>query len=48
MWRATTGRGLGQAGFGSHGAPDLLLNNAAVINRNAPLWEIGAGIFQCD
>jgi NAD(P)-dependent dehydrogenase (short-subunit alcohol dehydrogenase family) len=22
------------------GAPDLLLNNAAVINRNAPLWEV--------
>jgi NAD(P)-dependent dehydrogenase (short-subunit alcohol dehydrogenase family) len=24
------------------GAPDLLLNNAAVINRNAPLWEVPA------
>lgn len=23
-----------------HGPPDLLLNNAAVINRNAPLWEV--------
>ena len=22
------------------GAPDLLINNAAVINRNAPLWEV--------
>ncbi|RYD39539.1 MAG: SDR family oxidoreductase, partial [Verrucomicrobiaceae bacterium] len=22
------------------GPPDLLLNNAAVINRNAPLWEV--------
>lgn len=22
------------------GVPDLLLNNAAVINRNAPLWEV--------
>ncbi len=22
------------------GAPDLLLNNAAVINRNSPLWEV--------
>src|SRR5580658_6901708 len=21
------------------GAPDLLINNAAAINRNAPLWE---------
>lgn len=29
----------------SHGAPDLLLNNAALINRNAPLWEIGAQEF---
>ena len=24
------------------GPPDLLLNNAAVINRNAPLWELEA------
>lgn len=24
----------------SAGAPDLLLNNAAVINPNAPLWEV--------
>lgn len=23
-----------------HGAPDLLINNAGVINRNAPLWEV--------
>ncbi|MGZ8919574.1 MAG: SDR family oxidoreductase, partial [Limisphaerales bacterium] len=22
------------------GAPDLLINNAALINRNAPLWEL--------
>lgn len=29
----------------SHGAPDLLLNNAALINRNAPLWEVGAQEF---
>jgi len=28
-----------------HGAPDLLLNNAGLINRNAPLWEIGAREF---
>lgn len=25
-----------------HGVPDLLLNNAAVINRSAPVWELGA------
>ena len=24
----------------SHAAPDLLLNNAALINRNAPLWRV--------
>jgi NAD(P)-dependent dehydrogenase (short-subunit alcohol dehydrogenase family) len=24
----------------THGAPDLLLNNAALINRNAPLWRV--------
>jgi NAD(P)-dependent dehydrogenase (short-subunit alcohol dehydrogenase family) len=24
----------------SHGAPDLLLNNAGIINANAPLWEV--------
>jgi NAD(P)-dependent dehydrogenase (short-subunit alcohol dehydrogenase family) len=29
----------------SHGAPDLLLNNAGLINRNAKLWEIGADEF---
>jgi NAD(P)-dependent dehydrogenase (short-subunit alcohol dehydrogenase family) len=27
------------------GAPDLLLNNAAVINRNATLWEVPASEF---
>lgn len=27
------------------GAPDLLLNNAAVINANAPLWEVPAAEF---
>jgi NAD(P)-dependent dehydrogenase (short-subunit alcohol dehydrogenase family) len=29
----------------SHCAPDLLLNNAGLINRNARLWEIGAREF---
>jgi NAD(P)-dependent dehydrogenase (short-subunit alcohol dehydrogenase family) len=29
----------------SHGAPDLLINNAGVINRNARLWEIGPEEF---
>jgi NAD(P)-dependent dehydrogenase (short-subunit alcohol dehydrogenase family) len=27
------------------GAPDLLLNNAAIINRNAPLWRVPAKEF---
>ncbi len=28
-----------------HGPPDLLLNNAGLINRNAPLWEVPAEEF---
>jgi Dehydrogenases with different specificities (related to short-chain alcohol dehydrogenases) len=31
--------------LGSHGAPNLLLNNAAIINKNARLWEVGADEF---
>lgn len=27
------------------GTPDLLLNNAAIINRNAPLWKVPAEEF---
>ncbi|MCW1884750.1 SDR family oxidoreductase [Luteolibacter flavescens] len=27
------------------GAPDLLINNAAIINRNAALWEVSAEEF---
>jgi NAD(P)-dependent dehydrogenase (short-subunit alcohol dehydrogenase family) len=29
----------------AHPAPDLLLNNAALINRNAPLWQVPAAEF---
>jgi NAD(P)-dependent dehydrogenase (short-subunit alcohol dehydrogenase family) len=29
----------------SHGPPDLVLNNAGVINHNAPLWKISAREF---
>ena len=29
----------------THGAPDLLLNNAALINASAPLWEVPAEDF---
>lgn len=28
-----------------HGPPDLLLNNAALINSNAPLWQVPAEEF---
>jgi|SRR5581483_1280938 len=28
-----------------HGPPDLLLNNAALINRNAALWQVSAQDF---
>src|SRR5437762_2527995 len=29
----------------SNGAPDLLINNAAVINQSAPLWQVPAEEF---
>ena len=29
----------------AHTAPDLLLNNAALINRNSPLWQVPAQEF---
>jgi NAD(P)-dependent dehydrogenase (short-subunit alcohol dehydrogenase family) len=29
----------------SHGAPDLLINNAAIINQNMPLWQVPAEEF---
>jgi NAD(P)-dependent dehydrogenase (short-subunit alcohol dehydrogenase family) len=29
-----------------HGAPDLLVNNAAIINQNAPLWDVPAAEFR--
>lgn len=29
----------------SHGPPDLVLNNAGIINKNAPLWEISSREF---
>lgn len=31
--------------LGSHGAPDLVINNAAVMNDPAPLWEVSAEDF---
>ena len=34
-----------KAVLSSLGAPDLLLNNAAIINRNAPLWKVPAQEF---
>ncbi len=29
----------------SHGVPDLLINNAGVINQNAPLWQVPGDEF---
>ena len=29
----------------AYGPPDLLLNNAALVNRNAPLWEVPVDEF---
>jgi NAD(P)-dependent dehydrogenase (short-subunit alcohol dehydrogenase family) len=29
----------------SHGPPDLLINNAAIINQNAPLWQVPSDEF---
>jgi len=29
----------------AHGPPDLLLNNAGVVNKSAPLWEVTANEF---
>ena len=29
----------------SYSPPDLLLNNAAIINQNAPLWQVSAAEF---
>ncbi|HNR72236.1 MAG TPA: SDR family oxidoreductase [Candidatus Paceibacterota bacterium] len=31
--------------LGAHGPPDLVLNNAGVINRNARLWDVPAPEF---
>lgn len=30
----------------SHGAPDLIINNAAVMNAPAPLWEVAPAEFK--
>jgi NAD(P)-dependent dehydrogenase (short-subunit alcohol dehydrogenase family) len=31
--------------FASHGTPDLLVNNAGLINQTAPLWEVSREEF---
>ena len=38
-------RAWAQASMSAHGPPDLLINNAGVINENAPLWEISERAF---
>jgi NAD(P)-dependent dehydrogenase (short-subunit alcohol dehydrogenase family) len=34
-----------QAVLAEHGPPDLLLNNAAIVNRNSVMWEVPAEEF---
>ncbi|RPI86861.1 MAG: SDR family oxidoreductase [Planctomycetaceae bacterium] len=36
----------GERLLAEYGPPDLLINNAAVINRNAPLWKIPTDEFR--
>jgi NAD(P)-dependent dehydrogenase (short-subunit alcohol dehydrogenase family) len=38
-------KALAERMLAERGAPDLLVNNAAMINRNAPLWEVAAAEF---
>lgn len=38
-------RAWAEAFLGRLGPPDLLINNAGLINRNAPLWEVSAEEF---
>ncbi len=40
MARADQVRSWAERLLAEHGAPHLLLNNAAVINANSPLWEV--------
>ena len=42
-WQAVDGWSKGV--LREFGAPDLILNNAAIINENLPLWEVSAGDF---
>jgi NAD(P)-dependent dehydrogenase (short-subunit alcohol dehydrogenase family) len=41
---AAVGR-FARAVLDAFGAPDLVINNAALINRNAPLWKVPASEF---
>ncbi|MEI6350645.1 MAG: SDR family oxidoreductase [Verrucomicrobiota bacterium] len=43
--RDTEVKGWANAVLSEHGAPDFLINNAAVIARNAPLWVVPATEF---
>ena len=45
MWRTTLRSAVGPKSVLAQGVPDLLLNNAALINRNAPLWQVPADEF---
>ena len=36
----------GKTVLGTFGTPDLLINNAAIVNTNAPLWEVSSEEFR--
>ena len=38
-------RGIEARLLSTHGAPDLLINNAGIINKNGPLWQVPAEEF---
>jgi NAD(P)-dependent dehydrogenase (short-subunit alcohol dehydrogenase family) len=45
-WARSLQETQGLQSLGFRGAPDLILNNAAVINETKPLWEVSAKEFQ--
>lgn len=38
-------RGWAEVVLAEYGPPDIVINNAAIINDNAPLWEVSAAEF---
>ena len=46
VWREDRVKAWAGRFLAASGAPDLLINNAALINRNAPTWEVPAEDFE--